>query len=462
MSVGTKRWQAILIGVGCTLVVILLRRWATSLRLWIDRKFFREAYNAEQILGELATRVVSIRERKLLLETVAREIDSAMHPLSFTVLVERDAAYTVAYTSGTGMSEPATIGAGSGLIRLLRRQNGPLMLDWDDEQSWVHGLSELDASLLRLLGTRVLIPINVDTRLLGLLSLGQKRSEQPYARADLRLLSAVASQAGLSLENARLIDAVRREAAEHERLTRELEIAREVQQRLFPQVLPQIEGLEFAGYCRPAQGVGGDYYDFIRLDNGSLAIAIGDVSGKGIAAALLMAGLQASLRAQTILSCDRLATSIQNVNRLIYDASAENRYATFFYAQYDPSKRALGFVNAGHNAPIVRRAESGEILRLEEGGMVLGLFPSCTYKEGRMTLGAGDILVGFTDGISEAENRIEEEFGESRLVAAIQNAHARTAADVITAILAEVDAFTGGAAQHDDMTLVVVRASDGR
>lgn len=453
-----QRWLAILIGIGGGLVVVLLGRWADGLRVWIDRRFFREAYDAEKILGELSNKVVAIRDRKQLVETVSREIDIALHPLSFTVLSEHDGSFTVTYTVGTGLREPATIAPSSGILRTLRSQRGPIKVDFEDPQSWVFGMSELDQYLLRALGTRVLIPVSVDSRLLGILSLGPKRSDALYSRADLRLLSATASQTGLALENARLMDAVRREAAQRERLIRELEIAREVQQRLFPQVLPQVEGLDFAGYCRPAQGVGGDYYDFIRLDDGSLGIAVGDVSGKGIAAALLMASLQASLRAQTIARCDTLAMMIQNVNRLVFEASSQNRYATFFYAQYDPNERKLRFVNAGHNAPILFRARRTDVSRLEQGGTVLGLFPQAAYTEGSISIAPGDLLVAFTDGISEAENPMQEEFGETRLLEAIKKANTRSAADLIASVLREVDAFTSGASQHDDMTLIAVRA----
>ena len=142
---------------------------------------------------------------------------------------------------------------------------------------------------------------------------------------------------------------------QRERINRELEIAREVQQRLFPQHLPRIEGLEFAGYCRPQQGVGGDYYDFVRLGNGGLGIAVGDVAGKGIAAALMMATLQASLRGQIIKPSGEPAETIQLINTLVYEASASNRYATFFYGQYDPQSREFLYVNAGHNPPIICR-----------------------------------------------------------------------------------------------------------
>ncbi len=266
-------------------------------------------------------------------------------------------------------------------------------------------------------------------------------------------------QETLALENAELTESVRRQIAQRERLDRELEIAREVQQRLFPQTLPVVKGLDFAGYCRPAEGVGGDYYDFIHLPDGSLGIAVGDVSGKGIAAALMMASLQASLRGQTIKPCDTLSEMIQHINRLVDEASADNRYATFFYAQYEPSTLVMRYVNAGHNPPMVWRRTDGkhEFIRLEDGGTVVGLFPEFPFVEGRVQLMKGDVVVAFTDGISEAMNSLEEEYGEHRLTAVLPMMKAWSAADMITHILAKVDGFTAGAKQHDDMTLVVMR-----
>jgi sigma-B regulation protein RsbU (phosphoserine phosphatase) len=157
------------------------------------------------------------------------------------------------------------------------------------------------------------------------------------------LLKSVAAQAGLALENARLVSAIADEVAHRERLNRELEIAREVQERLFPQTLPPIEGIKYSGACRPALGVGGDYYDFLALPEGRLGIAIGDVSGKGIAAALMMASLQASLRGEATRAAGNLAALVGHVNHLLYEASANNRYATFFYAQYDPGTCRLTY-----------------------------------------------------------------------------------------------------------------------
>jgi phosphoserine phosphatase RsbU/P len=275
-----------------------------------------------------------------------------------------------------------------------------------------------------------------------------------------QLLRTVALQTGLALENGRLASAVAKEMAQREKLNREIEIAREVQERLFPQNLPPMAGLDYFGACRPALGVGGDYYDFLPLANGDLGIAIGDVSGKGIAAALLMASLQASLRGQAMMNQGDLARLMSNVNQLIYDATPINRYATFFYGRFDRVSRIFTYVNAGHNPPIVLRRTPGgavHVIRLETGGPVVGLFPGAPYQQGTLVMQPGDIFVGFTDGISEAMNQADEEWGEERLIPAISAQSERCAGEIIPALMAEADRFVSGAPQHDDMTLVVLK-----
>jgi sigma-B regulation protein RsbU (phosphoserine phosphatase) len=245
--------------------------------------------------------------------------------------------------------------------------------------------------------------------------------------------------------------------AQRERLNRELEIAQEVQAHFFPQRLPSVPGLDYCGRCRPAREVGGDYYDFLELPNGRLGIAIGDVSGKGIGAALMMASLEASLRAQASAGHD-VAELMKRVNRQLYEASSANRYATLFYAEYDALTGQLFYVNAGHNPPVILRKSAGarQVFRLETGGPVVGLLPLC-YEQGSFSLEAGDLAVLFTDGVSESMNARNEEWGEDRLIEFATTCHGLSALDAMTRILAEAEAFAAGASQHDDMTLVLLR-----
>jgi serine phosphatase RsbU (regulator of sigma subunit) len=296
--------------------------------------------------------------------------------------------------------------------------------------------------------------------------------------------SSMALPSGILVNIYKLIPTLAEEALSRAKLEREFEIAREVQERLFPQTLPKVAGVEMAAHCRPAQAVGGDYYDLIDIRDGSLAeaghapgesissasgttahgcdrlgIAIGDISGKGMSAALLMASLHASLRGQVLSGAGDLGTKVANVNRLLYDASDSNRYATFFYAELDCASRTLHYVNGGHNPPAVLRKEDGawRVFRLADGGPVIGLLAGAVYKEQILHLLPGDILLAFTDGISEAMNASEDEWGEDRMIAEAQ-AHADVnAEELLQRLFRAADAFAAGAPQHDDMTIVVLR-----
>ena len=341
-------------------------------------------------------------------------------------------------------------------------KNEPLVIYQDVVDYWVNEeIQTVEREALQKLNSQLLLPIGIKNELAGVISLSPKLSEEPFTPNDLRLLKSVASQTGLALENSRLTETIAREAAQKERINREFEIAREVQERLFPQELPEIEGLDYYGACRSALDVGGDYYDFLELKGGKFGIAIGDISGKGIGASLMMASLQASLRGQTLHFKDDLAGLLSQMNSLLYDASTSNRYATFFYSQYEPETRKLTYVNAGHNPPFLLRPKGDgfEILTLAEGGAVVGMLPPMlvNYEQGEITLQKGDLIVGSTDGITEAMNPAEEEWGEDAMVEELRKVHGKSAREILEYIVAKADEFANGAKQHDDMTLIVIK-----
>ncbi len=444
----------IILGLGIT-AILLLQRLGERASRWIDRRFFREAYNSEQILADLSDTVRTIVETKPLLETVGGRLAQSLHVQKLAMLLRDGDGYEPAYAIGYTPPPSARFSQDSKMIETLRKESGPLPVFYDNPMCWVHTLGREECDMLSKFEPEIVLPLAVKNEIHGFITLGAKQSEQPYSSADLRLLQSVAVQTGLALENTRLTAKVASEVAQRERLNREIEIAGEVQQRLFPQDYPAVEGLEYAGYCRPAQGVGGDYYDFVRVDGDYFGIAIGDVSGKGIPAALLMASLQACLRSQAIMATQDLARLMTTMNRLIFETSPSNRYATFFYGQYHPPTREFSYVNAGHNAPMVFR--NGDVIRLETGGPVVGLFGAAAYEQGSVQLEPGDTLVGFTDGISEAMNEADDEFGEERMIATVGQCAGLCPMKVIERLMVDADAFSGTAPQHDDMTLVVVR-----
>lgn len=452
-----EKLAVILLGLA---LVPAAQKGAGRLRNWIDRRFFREAYDAEQVLSELSDQVRSMVEPKSLLRTVVTRISETLHVPQMAVLLDQGSPYRPVYALGYETLQDLELPSTSATVKLLQSQKEPLRVYADDDDSWIYSQgTEEERSELARLHAELLLPLSTRDKLLGFISLGPKKSEEPFTGSDLRLLKSVANQTGLALENARLLAAITEEVAQRERLNREVEIAREVQERLFPQDLPAIADLDYFGACRPALGVGGDYYDFLALPDGQLGIAMGDVSGKGIGAALLMASLQASLRSEAVRSPDNLAPVVSNVNRLVYQASTSNRYATFFYAQYDPARHELTYVNAGHNPPMLFHKSSAEwqVTRLTTGGTVVGLLESFPYEQEKILLRPGDLLIAFTDGISEAMNPADEEWGEERFEAAVESFAGAKARDILEYLMRSADEFAAGAKQHDDMTLVVMR-----
>ncbi len=439
-------------------VVLLLQRLRQRLAHWIDRRFFREAYDAERVLSDLSEQVRTIVDPNSLLQTVSERISETLYVPRVAFFLPAGGPFRAAFSLGYESRPEVAFPRESGTVRHIEEHPAPAEVYLDDDQSWIYQdprMSAEEREWLVRLESQLLLPLAVKDRLLGFLSLGQKKSEEPFSGSDIRLLSSVAAQTGLALENSQLTAEIASEAAKRERMNREIEIAREVQERLFPQKLPKIDGLDCAGGCRPALGVGGDYYDFLALPGGRLGVVIGDVSGKGIAAALLMASLQASVRGQSLRGEADLALLISNVNSLIYEASTASRYATLFYAELDPVTRRLDYVNAGHNPPLLVR--DGTAIHLEVGGTVVGLLPRFPYQQGTISLQPGDVLVAFTDGISEAMNNADEEWGEEELLNAIRACQHLPAQEMIPELLKNADAFVNGAPQHDDMTLVIVK-----
>ncbi|MGO8815305.1 MAG: PP2C family protein-serine/threonine phosphatase [Terriglobia bacterium] len=253
------------------------------------------------------------------------------------------------------------------------------------------------------------------------------------------------------------------ELADRVTMKRDLEIARDIQRWLVPQSPPRVPGVDIAFSSRPANTVGGDYYDAFLLDGAApspasqrLLLVVADVAGKSVPAALLMATFQASLR--TVANADTpLCEIVRRMNEYACAHSLRgSRFTTAFFADFDPATRALTYIRAGHNVPIVRRA-SGEFVRLEEGDLPLGIRPAAPFPAGSATLAHGDVLVIFTDGVIEAMNERGEEFGEPRLLDVLRAGSAETAAATLARLTSAVDAFVGTTRQHDDITWLILR-----
>ncbi|HYL99685.1 MAG TPA: SpoIIE family protein phosphatase, partial [Blastocatellia bacterium] len=302
-----------------------------------------------------------------------------------------------------------------------------------------------------------LVPIlGRDDRLAGLIVLGMRRSEEPYSAEDKRLLAFVASQTGGALENIRLGEKIAERIEAERRAAQEMEFARQVQTKLFPQKFPRMRTLEYTGGCIPAKTVGGDYYDFLELRPGRLGIVLADIAGKGVPGALLMANLQANLRSQYATAVDDLPRLLASVNRLFFENTDEASYATMFFADYNDATRLLRYSNCGHLPPLLVRADGTNVVRLQPTCTVLGMFEAWQSEVAEVMLGPGDTLVLYTDGITEAENRAGEEFGDSRLIKTLGGMPNLSVEQLKNGLVDAVRQFSDGE-QHDDITLVIAR-----
>jgi phosphoserine phosphatase RsbU/P len=295
------------------------------------------------------------------------------------------------------------------------------------------------------------VPLGVSDKVFGIIYADSPIAEGRFTEDHLKVLTTLASVAAIRVENARLVEA----RLERERLERELALASEIQQRFQPTAPPHIAGYELQGISFPCYEIGGDYYDFIEREDGRLVIALGDVSGKGTAAALLMSSLHAAIHAQSA-SHDSLVATISAVNRYLADNIPANRFVTLFYAELDPESGSMSFLNAGHNPPLIVHS-AGTVEQLASGGLPLGIKPDAEYREGRTQLQPGDVLVIYSDGVTEAVSPTGEEFGPTRLYEVVSRNVEASAAGIRDRIESSLTKFAQGTSAADDITLVIVK-----
>jgi sigma-B regulation protein RsbU (phosphoserine phosphatase) len=299
----------------------------------------------------------------------------------------------------------------------------------------------------------MVVPIISNQRIIGVFSIEGNKLDA-YDEEDLELLDAFAGLASISIERAR----EHQEILEKRKLEEELSIARRIQKTFLPDKHPEMPGFDISGINIPSEKVGGDYYDFIPIIENQVGIAIGDVSGKGVPAALIMASFRASLIAE-IRNNYAIRSVMFKVNNLLFESTESDIYVTAVYGVLDTKNRIFTFTNAGHNAPIFRRAD-GRMEYLIEGGVVLGTFENSKYEERPLSLSSGDLIVLYTDGVTEAKNEKEEEFGTKRLKQVINDSHQLSAIQIQENIYKAVKNFTGNLPQADDLTMIVIKVRD--
>jgi phosphoserine phosphatase RsbU/P len=295
------------------------------------------------------------------------------------------------------------------------------------------------------------VPLGVGANVFGIIYADSPLSDNRFTEDHLKVLTTLASVAAIRVENARLTE----EQIERERLEREQQVASEIQQRFLPSSAPQVEGYELQGISFPCYEIGGDYYDFIQRDNGKLVIALGDVSGKGTAAALLMSSLHAAVHAQADTH-DSIVKTISAVNRYLVESIPPNRFVTLFYAELDSNNGSLTFLNAGHNPPLIVHA-GGTMEQLASGGLPLGIMSDAEFREGHTQLRHGDVLVVYSDGVSEAVNANGEEFGPTRLYEVVARNLDASAGGIRDRIESALTKFCQGTPAADDITLVICK-----
>jgi serine phosphatase RsbU (regulator of sigma subunit) len=295
------------------------------------------------------------------------------------------------------------------------------------------------------------VPLGVGSNVFGIIYADSPLAEGRFTEDHLKVLTTLASVAAIRVENARLTE----EQMERERLEREQQVASEIQQRFLPATAPTVNGYELQGISFPCYEIGGDYYDFIQREDGRLVVALGDVSGKGTAAALLMSSLHAAVHAQADIH-DSLVKTISAVNRYLVDSIPANRFVTLFYAELDPQNGSLSFLNAGHNPPLIVHT-GGTMEQLASGGLPLGIMTNADFREGRTKLYPGDVLVIYSDGVSEATNPNGEEFGPTRLYEVVARNMEASAGGIRDRIESALTKFCQGTPAADDITLVIVK-----
>jgi serine phosphatase RsbU (regulator of sigma subunit) len=388
-------------------------------------------------LEELLSRTIGTVANTLLLRTA--------HIVAFT------GAGPVARTGAGGALSAEALGS----LDMLLHKVSPREASYRTADR-IEGLSREERQVLaRDLAVSVVVPLRWRDELVGALLLGDKVIGTSLTAEDVSLLTSLASQVSVSLQNALLL----RHRLEVARFEQELSMARQIQRTSLLSEFPEMERCDVHALYVPSKEVGGDFYDMVPTENGAFLMAIADVSGKGMPAALLSSMLQASLRTQAG-SAASLRTILRNINALLYRSTATNQFATFFLARLDPHGLKLWFSNAGHNWPVLRR-KVGDPVYLERGGTVLGILEHIDFEEGEVVLGPGDTVVFFTDGVSEATDASGAQFGEGRLDEVLNGlGHELSAREIAERLMAELRSFLGPVEAQDDITILVLKARE--
>ena len=444
----------------------------------IERYYAPAPYDERKIFFDLGQGSQNVTSIDQLYQRVAERVRNALDASNAAIFVRDDASgnFNLRILSAQGHSAETTLedkrlklSKRAFVVRRLMNLSTPLLIEPREIETWSQALNSVlpetreerasEHEVLLAIKSTLLVQIRQKNELVGILSFGPRSRGFQYSVADRELLMSIAAQLALIIDNARLTERM----VAQERMRRELALAAEVQQRLLPSCAPKGAAMEIAGFCEPARGVGGDYYDFINFDNVQLGLAIADVAGKGMPAALLMSTVQATLRSLTARNgsggpVSELSSIVGKLNRLLFNTTNGEHYVTFFYAMFDHATQRLTYVNAGHNPPLFLQAEANfEVRELTSGGLVAGAFEHAVYEQETVQMKSNDLLFLYTDGLSEALNVEGEEFGSTRITETLKTIATLSADQIRDVVARRVKEWCAGMSLYDDLTFVVMK-----
>jgi len=415
-----------------------------------ENRQLKRAVEELSILNDLSRAIgASVDSQDIIQKIVDRSMRAVQAEQTVVTLVDRNAHQSMKtlVRATTSSAEHPHYHLNENLLGWMHLYKKPLLTNDPTTDERFRGL-KWDQTIQSIL----CVPLMVKSELIGVITSYNKKDEGGFSEEDQRLLAIIAGQSAQIIENARLYE-------EEKALTsmkEQIKLAAQIQQDLLPKSPPRLDGYDIAACSIAAQMVGGDYYDFMRFGDGRWAVCLGDVSGKGLPASLLMANLQATLRGQTVVGRS-VAETIANSNRLIFESTDPEKFATLFFAVIDVTTGAISFCNAGHEYPMLFPRAGEAPTRLITGGMALGVVPEFPYEEAGARMEAGDTLIVYSDGIPDAVNEFDQPFGEDRLRECVTQFAGESAATLMDRVVDAVKKYEGGSPRIDDLTLLVIK-----
>ncbi len=414
-------------------------------------KRLRESVQELSILNEIATAISGVWELDQVIDLIVHKCVKHLNVEQGTVTLldeqSTDKPFQTMIRKIDDRESQIPYHFGVQLSGWMLQNKKPLIVNDFSSDTRFKILNDADFPIKSLLS----VPLNVKGSMIGLVNLFNKKDRKGFTDNDKRILSIIAAQSAQVIESARLYKQEQTLRAIEE----DLRIAREIQGQLLPKETPVVEGYDVAGFSVSAKEVGGDYYDFIPINDDELALCLGDISGKGVPASLIMANLQATLRGQSFAtgSCSEC---LEKSNTMLYHSTAIEKFATLFYSVLNSDTNELTYSIAGHNPPIFMRPDGSSKL-LEIGGTVLGFLEKACYEQETIKMVPGDMLTIYSDGITEAGDHDEKYYEEWRLIEALKKYRNLPGCDIIDKVIAEVLEFSKGGVQNDDMTLLIIK-----